>query len=48
MLLKVIFIVAGIAGLVATFYANWFWRGLIIPMVVILFVDVILEFIKKK
>jgi len=48
MFLKIIFIIAGIAGIVATFYVSWFWRGLIIPMVIILLADVVWEIFKKK
>ncbi|EKD57439.1 MAG: hypothetical protein ACD_57C00298G0003 [uncultured bacterium] len=48
MFLKIIFIIAGIAGIVATFYVSWFWRGLIIPMVIILLADVVWEILKKK
>ncbi len=48
MILKIIFIIAGIAGMVAIFYASWFWRALLIPMVLILFADVVLGYFKKE
>jgi len=48
MLFKIAFLLAGIVGIIAVFYVSWFWRGLIIPMVVILFADVILGIFKKK
>jgi len=39
MVLKIVFIVAGIIGIVAVFYVSWFWRALIIPMVIVLLAD---------
>jgi len=47
MLLKIIFIIAAIAGMVAIFYASWFWRALLVPMVLILLADVVVGFFKK-
>ena len=47
MIIKIIFILAGIIGMVAIFYASWFWRALLIPMVLIIFADVVLGFFKK-
>lgn len=48
MLLKLVFVIAGIAGIVAIFYVSWFWRALIAPMVILLFADVILGLFKKQ
>jgi len=48
MFIKIVFIIAGIAGMVAIFYASWFWRALLVPMVLILFADVVLGFLKKE
>lgn len=48
MLLKIIFSIAAIAGLVAIFYVSWFWRALIAPMVILLLADVVLSLFKKK
>lgn len=48
MLLKIIFILAGIAGIVLVFYVSWFWRALIIPMIIIMMFDVVRSFFKKK
>jgi len=39
MFFKLLFLLAGICGIVAVFYVSWFWRALIIPMVVVLLVD---------
>lgn len=48
MLLKIVFILAAAAGIVAVFFVSWFWRALIVPMVLIIFVDVVLSVFKKK
>jgi len=48
MLLKIVFIIAVIAGIVAIFYVSWFWRALITPMIILLLGDVILSFFKKE
>jgi len=47
-LLKIIFSVAGLAGVVAIFYVSWFWRALIIPMVILLMADVVVGLFKKS
>jgi len=36
---KTLFIAAAIAGIVAVFFASWFWRLLLIPMILILLWD---------
>lgn len=45
---KIFFIVLALAGIIATFYLSWFWRGLIIPMILIVIADVVYSFVKKK
>jgi VIT1/CCC1 family predicted Fe2+/Mn2+ transporter len=39
MVLRIVFVIAGIVGIVAVFYVSWFWRALIIPMIIILLAD---------
>jgi len=46
-LLKIVFVLAAIAGIVAIFYVSWFWRALIAPMIILLLADVISSFWKK-
>jgi len=46
-LLKIIFVLAALAGIVAIFYVSWFWRALIAPMIILLLADVISSFWKK-
>jgi len=48
MLIKIVFVLAAIAGIVAIFYVSWFWRALIVPMVILLLADVILGIFKKR
>lgn len=48
MLLKIVFVLAAVAGIVAVFYVSWFWRALIVPMVLVLLIDVVLSVFKKK
>jgi hypothetical protein len=48
MLLKVVFVIAAVVGIVAIFYVSWFWRALIIPMVIFLLADVVASFFKKR
>ena len=46
-LLKIVFVLAAIAGIVAIFYVSWFWRALIAPMIILLLADVFSSFWKK-
>jgi len=46
-LLKIVFVIAAIAGIVAIFYVSWFWRALIAPMIILLLADVISSFWRK-
>jgi len=46
--IKLFFIILAIGGIVLVFFVSWFWRALIIPMVVIILIDVLSSFIKKK
>jgi len=48
MLLKIIFAIAAVGGIVAVFYVSWFWRALITPMIVLLLVDIVNSFFRKK
>lgn len=48
MILKIVFAVVAIAGIVAVFYVSWFWRALITPMVLLLLVDLVSSFFRKK
>ncbi len=48
MILKIIFIIGGIAGIVLVFFVSWFWRLLLVPMIVIMLADVVMELFKKK
>lgn len=47
MLLKITFLLAALGGIVLVFYVSWFWRALLIPMIVILVGDVILGLFKR-
>ena len=47
MILKIIFVLAAITGIVAIFYVSWFWRALIAPMIILLLADVISSFWRK-
>jgi len=46
--IKVFFIVLAIGGIVLVFFVSWFWRALIIPMVLIILIDVLSSFFRKK
>lgn len=48
MLLKIIFAIAAVVGIVAVFYVSWFWRALITPMVLLLLVDLVSSFFSKR
>lgn len=51
MLLKILFVLAALCGVVAIFYVSWFWRALIVPMILLLLADVVVSFwgkTKKK
>ena len=48
MLLKIVFVLAAIAGIVAIFYVSWFWRALIAPMIILLIADVVMSLFRKK
>ncbi len=48
MLTKIVFILAAIAGIVAIFYASWFWRALLIPMILLLLADLVMSFLNRK
>lgn len=45
---RLLFVLVAIAVIVAVFYVSWFWRALIIPMVVILLWDVVRSSLKKR
>jgi len=45
---KIIVLVVIVVGIVAVFFVSWFWTLLLIPMVIILGVDIISSFFKKK
>jgi len=47
-LLKIIFVIAAIVGIVAIFYVSWFWRALIAPMIILLLADVVGSLFRKK
>lgn len=47
MALKIIFLLAGIAGIVLVFFVSWFWRLLLVPMIVIMLWDVIASLFKR-
>ncbi|MBI3282909.1 hypothetical protein HYZ70_02425 [Candidatus Curtissbacteria bacterium] len=48
LLAKFLFVTLAAAGIAAVFYVSWFWRALIIPMVVILLWDVVASFLREK
>jgi len=48
MILKIIFLLAGIAGIILVFFVSWFWRLLLAPMIVIMLWDVLASLVKKK
>ncbi len=45
---KLIFLLLAIGGIVLIFYVSWFWRALIGPMVAILLWDVGASLLRKK
>lgn len=47
-IVKIVFLIAAIAGIVLVFFVSWFWRLLLIPMIVIVLWDVVSSFFKKK
>lgn len=48
MILKIVFVLAAIVGIIAIFYVSWFWRALIGPMVVVLLADVFFGIFERK
>jgi len=48
MLVKILFFIVAVGGIVLVFFVSWFWRALIIPMVVLLLIDAVSSFWKKK
>ena len=48
LVIKLFFILLALGGIVLTFYVSWFWRALIIPMVLIVLIDIASSFFKKK
>jgi hypothetical protein len=47
-IIKIVFTLAAIGGIVLVFYVSWFWRLLLIPMIVIVLWDVASSFLRKK
>lgn len=47
-LVKGFFVLLAIGGVVLVFYVSWFWRALIVPMILLLLLDVVLNLFKKK
>lgn len=47
MILKIVFVLAAVCGIVAIFFVSWFWRALIAPMVILLLADVVSDIWKK-
>ena len=47
-IVKIIFTLAALGGIVLVFYVSWFWRILLIPMIIIVLWDVASSFFKKK
>ena len=45
---KIIFLIFAVVGVVAVFFVSWFWTALLVPMVIILAVDIVSSFFKKK
>ena len=45
---SLVFLILALGGIVAVFYVSWFWRALLIPMVVILLWDVVSGVLRKK
>jgi len=48
MLLKIVFVIAAIFGIIAIFYVSWFWRALIAPMIILFLADVVGSLFRKK
>lgn len=48
MILKIVFLIAGVAGIVLVFLVSWFWTLLLAPMVIILAIDIVSNFFKKR
>lgn len=48
MIVKIIFIVVAIVGIVSVFYVSWFWRAFLIPMAIILLWDGLSSLFGKK
>jgi len=48
LLAKLFFVLLAVGGVVLVFYVSWFWRALIIPMILLLILDVVLSLFKKK
>jgi len=48
MLQKILFLGLAALGVVMIFYMSWFWRALLIPMVILLLFDVTKSFWDKR
>ena len=48
MLVKIVFVIVAIVGIIAVFYVSWFWRALLVPMIVILLWDGVVSLLRKK
>jgi len=47
-LIKIVFVLAAVGGIVLVFFVSWFWRLLLVPMIIIVLWDVGSGFFKKK
>lgn len=48
MFLKILFIIAAVAGVALVFVVSWFWTLLLVPMVIILGWDFLRDLFNKK
>ncbi len=45
---KLLFIIVALCGIALVFFVSWFWRLLLVPMIVVLLVDGIGGLFRKK
>lgn len=46
--IKLFFLILALGGVVLVFYVSWFWRALIVPMVIIILIDVFADLFRKR
>jgi len=45
---KLVLVIIALSGIVLVYFVSWFWRALLIPLIILLLVDVLSNALRKK